>query len=167
MVEVKYDHLQGNRFRHAAVFQRFRSDKPPAACRYDQLEVTTPYELEKVFGASGVPPSAGPQLGVKSGSSASCAGLSASATCCKFTRMRVHVSPAPAHRIHQHVRCLQLRQPPQGVAPSSAPDASQRLVFLFPHARISSSGILDTRRVRPGVAAAREGITRFGSPGCF
>jgi ATP-dependent DNA ligase len=49
--EVKYDHLQGDRFRHAAVFLRWRPDKPPAACRYDQLEVTTPYELEKVFGA--------------------------------------------------------------------------------------------------------------------
>jgi ATP-dependent DNA ligase len=49
--EVKYDHLQGSRFRHAATFLRWRSDKPPAACRYDQLEVTTPYELEKVFGA--------------------------------------------------------------------------------------------------------------------
>jgi len=50
--EVKYDHMQGQRFRHAAVFQRWRPDKPPADCRYDQLEVTTPYELEKVFGAS-------------------------------------------------------------------------------------------------------------------
>ena len=49
--EVKYDHMQGNRFRHAAVFQRWRPDKPPADCGYDQLEVTTPYELEKVFGA--------------------------------------------------------------------------------------------------------------------
>jgi ATP-dependent DNA ligase len=49
--EVKYDHLQGDRFRHAAVFVRWRPDKPPAACRYDQLEVTKPYELEKVFGA--------------------------------------------------------------------------------------------------------------------
>jgi ATP-dependent DNA ligase len=49
--EVKYDHMQGDRFRHAAIFQRWRPDKPPAACRYDQLEVTTPYELEKVFGA--------------------------------------------------------------------------------------------------------------------
>jgi ATP-dependent DNA ligase len=49
--EVKYDHMQGNRFRHAAVFQRWRPDKPPAECRYDQLEVTTAYELEKVFGA--------------------------------------------------------------------------------------------------------------------
>jgi len=51
--EVKYDHLQGDRFRHAAVYQRFRADKPPAECRYGQLEITTPYELEKVFGASG------------------------------------------------------------------------------------------------------------------
>jgi ATP-dependent DNA ligase len=49
--EVKYDHLQGDRFRHAAVFQRWRPDKPPKDCRYDQLEVTTPYELERVFGA--------------------------------------------------------------------------------------------------------------------
>jgi ATP-dependent DNA ligase len=49
--EVKYDHLQGDRFRHATVFQRWRPDKPPADCRYDQLEVTTPYELAKVFGA--------------------------------------------------------------------------------------------------------------------
>lgn len=47
--EVKYDHLQGNRFRHAAVFQRFRFDKPATECRYDQLEVTPPYELAKVF----------------------------------------------------------------------------------------------------------------------
>jgi ATP-dependent DNA ligase len=49
--EVKYDHLQGNRFRHAATFLRWRFDKPPQACRYDQLEVTAPYALENVFGA--------------------------------------------------------------------------------------------------------------------
>jgi ATP-dependent DNA ligase len=51
--EVKYDHLQGDRFRHATHFLRWRQDKPPAACRYDQLEVTTPYALQKVFGAEG------------------------------------------------------------------------------------------------------------------
>jgi ATP-dependent DNA ligase len=49
--EVKYDHMQGDRFRHAAIFVRWRVDKRPEDCRYDQLEVTTPYELEKVFGA--------------------------------------------------------------------------------------------------------------------
>ncbi|HEX4355648.1 MAG TPA: ATP-dependent DNA ligase, partial [Polyangiales bacterium] len=50
--EVKYDHMQGSRFRHAAVFVRWRPDKPPSDCRYDQLEVTTAYELAKVFGAN-------------------------------------------------------------------------------------------------------------------
>jgi len=50
--EVKYDHMQGSRFRHAAVFLRWRPDKRPADCRYDQLEITTAYELEKVFGAA-------------------------------------------------------------------------------------------------------------------
>jgi ATP-dependent DNA ligase len=50
--EVKYDHLQGQRFRHAATFLRWRPDRQPADCRYDQLEVTTAYELEKVFGAA-------------------------------------------------------------------------------------------------------------------
>jgi ATP-dependent DNA ligase len=47
--EVKYDHLQGNRFRHAATFLRWRPDKPPADCRYDQLEVTPSFELANVF----------------------------------------------------------------------------------------------------------------------
>lgn len=50
--EVKYDHLQGDRFRHATIFLRWRPDKPPSDCRYDQLEVTTAYELAKVFGAT-------------------------------------------------------------------------------------------------------------------
>jgi ATP-dependent DNA ligase len=51
--EVKYDHLQGDRFRHATTFLRWRPDKPPAACRYDQLEVVPPYALKKIFGAQG------------------------------------------------------------------------------------------------------------------
>ena len=50
--EVKYDHMQGDRFRHAAVFLRWRPDKPPASCRYDQLEVTPAFELAQVFGAA-------------------------------------------------------------------------------------------------------------------
>ena len=49
--EVAYDHMQGTRFRHAAQFVRWRSDKRPADCRYDQLEATPAYELERVFGA--------------------------------------------------------------------------------------------------------------------
>jgi ATP-dependent DNA ligase len=49
--EVAFDHMQGSRFRHAARFVRWRFDKSPTACRYDQLEVTPAYELERVFGS--------------------------------------------------------------------------------------------------------------------
>ena len=49
--EVAYDHLQGDRFRHATTFQRWRPDKPPSECRYDQLEVTAPAELSQIFRA--------------------------------------------------------------------------------------------------------------------
>jgi ATP-dependent DNA ligase len=47
--EVAYDHLQGDRFRHATTFRRWRPDKAPQDCRYDQLEVTPPYELLRIF----------------------------------------------------------------------------------------------------------------------
>ncbi len=47
--EVKYDHMQGDRFRHAAIFLRWRPDKPPRDCTYAQLETATPYELKKIF----------------------------------------------------------------------------------------------------------------------
>jgi ATP-dependent DNA ligase len=50
--EVKYDHLQGDRFRHATVFVRWRPDKRPADCRYDQLDVTAPAELAEIFGVA-------------------------------------------------------------------------------------------------------------------
>jgi ATP-dependent DNA ligase len=48
--EVAYDHMQGDRFRHAALFRRWRPDKQPEDCRYDQLEVTPPFELAAIFG---------------------------------------------------------------------------------------------------------------------
>ena len=50
VVEVAYDHLQGDRFRHATTFRRWRPDKAPEDCRYDQLEETAPYELARIFG---------------------------------------------------------------------------------------------------------------------
>jgi ATP-dependent DNA ligase len=51
VVEVAYDHLQGDRFRHGTTFVRWRDDKQPADCRYDQLEETPAYEIAKIFGA--------------------------------------------------------------------------------------------------------------------
>lgn len=51
VVEVAYDHMQGSRFRHTAQFRRWRPDKPPRECGYDQLEVVTPMELKQIFAA--------------------------------------------------------------------------------------------------------------------
>jgi ATP-dependent DNA ligase len=53
VVEVAYDHMQGDRFRHTAQFRRWRSDKRPSDCTYAQLEVVPPHELTSIFGASG------------------------------------------------------------------------------------------------------------------
>ncbi len=50
VAEVAYDHLQGDRFRHATTFRRWRPDKPVSDCRYDQLETSVPYEIERIFG---------------------------------------------------------------------------------------------------------------------
>ncbi len=50
VAEVAYDHLQGDRFRHGTTFLRWRPDKQPADCRYDQLEETAAYELGLIFG---------------------------------------------------------------------------------------------------------------------
>ena len=51
VVEVAYDHMQGNRFRHTAQFRRWRTDKKPSDCTYDQLEVVPPEELAVIFAA--------------------------------------------------------------------------------------------------------------------
>jgi ATP-dependent DNA ligase len=53
--EVAYDHLQGDRFRHATHFVRWRPDKQPADCRYDQLEERPAAELAALFGSMGKP----------------------------------------------------------------------------------------------------------------
>ena len=53
--EVAYDHLQGDRFRHATHFMRWRPDKPPADCRYDQLEERPAAELADLFGSGARP----------------------------------------------------------------------------------------------------------------
>ena len=49
VVEVAYDHMQGDRFRHTAQFRRWRTDKKPKECTYAQLEVVAPHELQSIF----------------------------------------------------------------------------------------------------------------------
>jgi ATP-dependent DNA ligase len=50
VVEVAYDHMQGTRFRHTAQFRRWRTDKKPTDCTFEQLEVVPPYEIKQIFG---------------------------------------------------------------------------------------------------------------------
>ena len=52
VVEVTYEHMQGRRFRHMAHFRRWRFDKKPQDCTYEQLEVVPPQELSEIFGRS-------------------------------------------------------------------------------------------------------------------
>ncbi len=49
VVEVAYEHMQGDRFRHLAHFRRWRPDKPPHDCTYAQLETVPPQELTSLF----------------------------------------------------------------------------------------------------------------------
>jgi ATP-dependent DNA ligase len=49
VVEVSYEHMQGARFRHMAHFRRWRTDKIPADCTYEQLEVVPAHELTQIF----------------------------------------------------------------------------------------------------------------------
>jgi ATP-dependent DNA ligase len=47
--EVAYDHMQGDRLRHAATFRRWRPDRDPKSCTYEQMETVVPEELSRVF----------------------------------------------------------------------------------------------------------------------
>jgi bifunctional non-homologous end joining protein LigD len=51
VVEVRYDHMEGARFRHTAQFVRWRPDKNPQECTYAQLEEPVSYDLAEVLGA--------------------------------------------------------------------------------------------------------------------
>ncbi|PZR11947.1 MAG: ATP-dependent DNA ligase [Archangium gephyra] len=50
--EVRYDYLQGPRFRHAATFLRWRDDKNPKDCLFSQLLPPNPFSLEKIVALS-------------------------------------------------------------------------------------------------------------------
>jgi ATP-dependent DNA ligase len=53
VVEAAFEHLQGRRLRHTARFRRWRPDRNPLSCTYDQLDVAVPALLSDVFGAGG------------------------------------------------------------------------------------------------------------------
>ena len=52
VVEVRYEHMEGDRFRHTAQFNRWRPDRDPRSCTYEQLEEPVQYDLADIL-ASG------------------------------------------------------------------------------------------------------------------
>ena len=49
VVEVRYDHMEGDRFRHTAQFNRWRPDRDPESCTYGQLEEPVNFDLASVL----------------------------------------------------------------------------------------------------------------------
>ena len=58
VVEVRYDHMEGERFRHTAQFNRWRPDRDPRSCTYEQLDHPVTFRLDDIvpgLGASDAP----------------------------------------------------------------------------------------------------------------
>jgi ATP-dependent DNA ligase len=55
VLEVKYDHMEGRRFRHTAQFKRWRPDRDPESCGYEQLEEPVSYDLARILGVTEMP----------------------------------------------------------------------------------------------------------------
>ena len=55
VVEVRYDHMEGERFRHTAQFNRWRPDRDPQSCTYDQLEQPITFSLSDIVPGLGSP----------------------------------------------------------------------------------------------------------------
>jgi ATP-dependent DNA ligase len=53
VVEVRYDHMEGTRFRHTAQFVRWRPDRDPRSCTFAQLEEPETFALAEVLGSTG------------------------------------------------------------------------------------------------------------------
>jgi ATP-dependent DNA ligase len=49
VVEVRYDHMEGTRFRHTAQFVRWRPDRDPASCGFGQLEEPVSFSLADIL----------------------------------------------------------------------------------------------------------------------
>jgi ATP-dependent DNA ligase len=52
VVEVRYDHMEGTRFRHTAQFVRWRADRSPESCSFEQLEEPVSYQLSDILRSS-------------------------------------------------------------------------------------------------------------------
>jgi ATP-dependent DNA ligase len=52
VAEVRYDHMEGRRFRHTTQFARWRPDRDPRSCTYDQLDEPVKYDLAEILGTA-------------------------------------------------------------------------------------------------------------------
>jgi ATP-dependent DNA ligase len=59
VIEVRYDHMEGPRFRHTAQFVRWRPDREPRSCTYTQLEEPVSYSLSGILGETSIRNGAG------------------------------------------------------------------------------------------------------------
>ena len=168
--EVAYDHMQGTRFRHAAQFVRWRPDKRPEDCRYDQLEVTPAYELERVFGArDGARAGSKPAPGIVVGIGRLLGGALVLRDVAQVDADARPGARAAAHRVDEDVVHLRAAPRPPDGAPSSARGRRARP----PCARAFATVMSGWRRLAPAGASRlarafrRDGATRGGSPCCF
>jgi ATP-dependent DNA ligase len=53
VVEIRYDHMEGMRLRHTGQFVRWRPDRDPRSCTFEQLEEPVSFDLAGVLGAAG------------------------------------------------------------------------------------------------------------------
>ena len=49
VIEVAYDQMEGDRFRHTAQWRRWRPDRTPLSCTYEQLERPVSYNLDDIL----------------------------------------------------------------------------------------------------------------------
>ena len=49
VMQVRYDQMEGSRFRHTVQFERWRPDRDPLSCTFEQLEVPADYDLDEVL----------------------------------------------------------------------------------------------------------------------
>jgi ATP-dependent DNA ligase len=63
VVEARYDYMEGTRFRHTAQFVRWRPDRDPSSCTFEQLERPLTFDLRTVLTGAGAPDAGSPDAG--------------------------------------------------------------------------------------------------------
>jgi hypothetical protein len=174
IVEVAYDHMQGDRFRHTAQFRRWRPDKKPRDCTYEQLEVVAPKSwrrsspagAEETFASAGAAWPRGHGAIRASDRRRARASPAAAAALRHIPQIHPDARPGrrpPAHRVDQHVVGREQRGGFRVFVLPPFQTGARR--FRSGEFAITRSGAF-VRGFR-AAARAREGATRGASPSIF